>query len=174
MLLDVCHTFCQIIKILLYSHHYRGTRAYILDPCIREFWFLKQLKTFQLLWYHQGHPQFLIKEDWLNYILELCKQFNLFANSLPEYLNLEKVDQIKLLHQNMPIYVQLVLSLYFNEESGIEQVNNLPGINVVSHAAFKRVDVLKLNRHLGLFHPNSGLERYKNLISSSSLKVCKD
>ena len=71
----------------------------------------------------------------------------------------------------MPIYIQLVLSLYFNGESGSEQVNNLPGINVVSHAAFKRIDVLKLNRHLGLFHSNSGLENYKKLILSSCLKV---
>ena len=29
--------FCHIIKILRYSHLYRDTRAYILDPCIREF-----------------------------------------------------------------------------------------------------------------------------------------
>ena len=29
--------FCQIIKILLYFHPYRDNRAYILDPCIREF-----------------------------------------------------------------------------------------------------------------------------------------
>ena len=71
----------------------------------------------------------------------------------------------------MPIYVLLVLSLYFNGESGSEQVKNLPGINVVSHEAFKRIDVLKLNQHLGLFHPNSGLENYQNLISSSCLKV---
>ena len=32
--------FCQIIDILLYSHVYRDTRAYILDPCIREFLYL--------------------------------------------------------------------------------------------------------------------------------------
>ena len=27
--------FCQIIEILIYSHVYRDTRAYILDPCIQ-------------------------------------------------------------------------------------------------------------------------------------------
>ena len=43
MLLDVSHfhhlhhTFCHIIEILQYSHRYRDTRAYILDPCIQEF-----------------------------------------------------------------------------------------------------------------------------------------
>ena len=29
--------FCQIIEIILYSHVYRDTYAYILDPCIQEF-----------------------------------------------------------------------------------------------------------------------------------------
>ena len=36
--------FSQIIEILLYCHHYQDTRAYILDPCIRDF--LKESNIF--------------------------------------------------------------------------------------------------------------------------------
>ena len=35
--------FCKIIEILLNSHLYRDTHVYILDPCIREFCFLKMV-----------------------------------------------------------------------------------------------------------------------------------
>ena len=41
--------FCQIIEIFLYSHVYRDTRAYILDPCIREFYLGSRIQEFLLI-----------------------------------------------------------------------------------------------------------------------------
>ena len=131
------------------------------DPCFK----------MKLVKYHLGDVRFLLKEDWFAYILQLCHHFKHFAMSLQEFLNLTKSDQIRLLHQNVPIYVQLILSMYFNGQSGSEQLNCLPGIEVPDNHSYQRVRLNVMNKQLGLFHPNAAFDYYRWKLSDSPLKV---
>ena len=70
----------------------------------------------------------MAKEDFFGDIIELCCQFKHFAHSREEFLTLSKYDQERLLHQNTPLYVQLILAMYFNASSGWKQLQVLPGI----------------------------------------------
>ena len=121
--------------------------------------------------YHEG-VSILFKEDLFGYIIELCNQFKHFALCLKEFLTLTKDDQRRLLYQNTPIYVQLILGLYFNARTGLEQLQSLPGMDYCglkmdSH----KIDLFTLNIQLGLFHPNCSLELYSKALSHSCFQV---
>ena len=121
--------------------------------------------------YHKGEARFLIKEHLFGYVLILCKQFEHFAMSLADFVSLPKMDQTKLLHQNTPMYVQLILAMYFNGKTGFEQLSALPGIEPQTSEVYPRVALDRMNQQLGLFHP-SKLQQYQNLLESDDFQVC--
>ena len=125
----------------------------------------------KLFSYHNGDARFLIKEDLFGYIIQLCNQFKHFALSLNDFVKLSNVDQAKLLHQNTPIYVQLILSMYFNGQSGLDQLKCLPGIEPQHNVFYPRIRLEKMNRQLGLFHPSFNIHQYQLIMSSPQLQV---
>ena len=122
--------------------------------------------------YHKGEARFLIKEHLFGYVLILCKQFEHFAMSLADFVSLPKMDQTKLLHQNTPMYVQLILAMYFNGKTGFEQLSALPGIEPQMNEVYLRVALDRMNQQLGLFHPSS-FQQYQNLLESDDFQVSK-
>ena len=122
--------------------------------------------------YHKGEARFLLKEHLFGYVLILCKQFEHFAMSLADFVSLPKMDQTKLLHQNTPMYVQLILAMYFNGKTGFEQLSALPGIEPQMNEVYPRVTLDRMNQQLGLFHPSS-LQQYQNLLESDDFQVSK-
>ena len=125
----------------------------------------------KLFSYHNGDARFLIKEDLFGYVIQLCNQFKHFALSLDDFVKLSNVDQAKLLHQNTPIYVQLILSVYFNGQSGFDQLKCLPGIEPQPNIFYPRIKLGKMNRQLSLFHPSFNLHQYEMLMTSLTLQV---
>ena len=125
----------------------------------------------KLFLYHKGDVRFLIKEDLFGYIIKLCNQFKHFAFSLEEFLNLSKIDQTKLLHQNTPIYVQLILSMYFNGQTGFDQLSCLPGVEPQITDSFARIGLEQMSSQLGLFHPAFNLHQYAITMKTSFLPV---
>ena len=125
----------------------------------------------KLFGYHKGDTRFLIKEDLFGYIIQLCNQFKHFALSLEEFLNLSNIDQTKLLHQNTPIYVQLILSMYFNGKTGFDQLSCLPGVEPQIADDYPRIHLGQMNKKLGLFHPTFNYHQYDMIMKSSILSV---
>ena len=125
----------------------------------------------KLFLYHKGDVRFLIKEDLFGYIIKLCNQFKHFAFSLEEFLNLSKIDQTKLLHQNTPIYVQLILSMYFNGKTGFDQLSCLPGVEPQITDFLARIGLEQMSQQLGLFHPTFNLHQYDMTMKTSILPV---
>ena len=93
----------------------------------------------RLLKYHQGEI-ILTKENLFGYIIDLCNQFKHFALCLEEFLGLPKNDQRRLLYHNTPIYVQFVLALYFNGETGYHQLQRLPNVDPSSGENYSKVN----------------------------------
>ena len=125
----------------------------------------------KLFAYHNGDARFLIKEDLFGYVMKLCNQFKHFALSLDDFVKLSDVDQAKLLHQNTPIYVQLILAMYFNGQSGFDQLNCLPGIDPQNNVFYPVITLEMMNRQLCLFHPSFNLNQYEMIMKSPGFQV---
>ena len=91
--------------------------------------------------------------------------------SLEDFVKLSNVDQTRLLHQNTPIYVQLILTMYFNGQSGLDQLNCLPGIEPQTNIVYSKIGLEEMNRQLSLFHPSFNLYQYEMIMKSPTLQV---
>ena len=75
----------------------------------------------------------------------------------PEYTRIDqKWPKLKTIYDEQMVraLVQLILALYFNGNSGLQQLQSLPGIDPGIENVYQKVDLTKMNWQLGLFHPN--------------------
>ena len=110
----------------------------------------------KLISYHLGAGIFT-KSDLEFFISETEKHFKNFAVSQREFSDLPKEDQDLLLVENMPLFVNFVLSNYIMADSGLDQIVWILGPRAFSHASsetnsrFKNKSPQTLNKDMSMF-----------------------
>jgi len=67
----------------------------------------------------------LEKKYLINQLGEIATAVADFVFSQPSFASLQRADQIYLLKNNIPLYLQYVLARYFTAETGLEQVSRI-------------------------------------------------
>ena len=110
----------------------------------------------KLISYHLSDGTFT-KSDLDFFITETEKHFKNFAVSQKEFADLPKEDQDILLAENIPLFVNFVLSNYIMADSGLDQIVWILGPRAFSHASsetnsrFKNKSPQALNKDMSMF-----------------------
>ena len=110
----------------------------------------------KLISYHLSDGTFT-KSDLDFFITETEKHFKNFAVSQKEFADLPKEDQDILLAENIPLFVNFVLSNYIMADSGLDQIVWILGPRAFSHASsetnsrFKNKSPQTLNKDMSMF-----------------------